>query len=423
MSNNSDRKPFSDLREKAEKKINRSANTSQTNKLQELEHELSVHEVELMMQNEELLETQAQLKSVLKEFKDLFEFSPSGYFILDINGVIKNTNEIACVQFGVSKLKLINQYFSVFIDGETDQDNFYRYRNHVIQTSDTLNFTCEIKRKDETQFSSLIKSTIIKDEQNNFKYLLLLVSDISEIKEHERQIQLALTKAEELNEMKSRFITLASHEFRTPLTVILSSTNLAEQNALSGKEEKMQKHLERIRITINELTMMLDEFLSLEKIENGAIKIIKSTFNLQEFCQEITEDFAVLMKDDQYIDYKHFGEKHIKADLKIIQNIILYILSNASKFSNEDEVINFSTEVENNKVTILIKDHGIGIPENEQKNIFTQFFRAKNAVNIKGAGLKLHIVKRYLELMNGTIDFTSEVNKGTTFRIQFPIND
>ena len=423
MSNKPDQILFSALREKAEKKLNRRVTTSQKNKLQELEHELSVHEVELMMQNEELLETQAKLKSALKEFKDLFEFSPSGYFILDINGVIKNINEIGCVQFGVSKAKLLNQYFSVFIESEAVQDDFYRYRNHVIQTEESLNFSCELKKNDKTLFSSLIKSTIIKDEQNNFKYLLLMVSDITEIKEHERQIQLALSKSEELNEMKSRFITMASHEFRTPLTVILSSANLAEQNAKSGKEDKMKKHLDRIRLTINELTIMLDEFLSLENIENGGVEILYSTFNLQDLCHEIIEDSAILMKDEQSINYKHLGEKNISADLKIIQNIIIYLLSNASKFSTKNQAIDFSTEVKNNKVTIIITDHGIGIPKNEQKNIFTRFFRAKNAVNIKGAGLKLHIVKRYLELINGTIDFTSEVNKGSTFRIQFPIND
>ncbi len=421
---NPKKKSFLDLRKKAENKLSENKGTSQDDVMKELQHELSVHEVELTMQNIELIKTQVKLKSALNEFEELFEFSPQGYFILDIKGGIKKINEIGCIQFGISKAKLINQQFSIFINGEADQDEFYRYRNLALQTEEeTPVLFCEIKRKNGTVFSSLIKCTVIKDEQNKFKYLLLMLSDITDIKNHEREIQSALKKSKELNELQSRFITVASHEFRTPLTVILSSANLAEQNAKQGNEDNMKKHLNRIRSSINEIKDMLDEFLSLEKLENALIESSTIKFNLPDFCANIIENMNSLTKKGQHINYSHTGNENIIGEIKILQNILIYLLSNASKYSSEDKEIDFASIVTTNTVKISIRDYGIGIPKNEQENLFNKFFRAKNAINIKGAGLELYIVKRYLDLIKGTIDFKSKINEGTTFHIQFPLNN
>ncbi|TKB96059.1 PAS domain-containing sensor histidine kinase [Pedobacter cryophilus] len=419
-----DKKYLSGLRKKAENKVKLKNKVSDENQISELEHELNVHEIELSMQNEELLKTQSKLKNALKEFEELFELSPVGYFILDKDGIIKNVNKRGCEKLANVKSEIVGEYFSNFISGEANQDDFYRHRNLVMKTESLQKVGCEIKKGDKNTFSAQITSTVIKDENLKFKHLLSMVSDISEIKKHEHQVELALAKAEELNEMKSKFITMASHEFRTPLTIMLSSISIIEQfKELLPQENRIEKHLNRIKSSINDLTIILDEFLSLEKIETGIIEIKKENFNLPESCEDFLDGFRLLIKKNQTINYIHIGNKVINHDFKIIQFILLNLLSNASKYSIEGTEIDMFTEVSKNKVLIKVKDNGIGISKSEQKNLFTRFFRAQNALHIPGTGLGLIIVKRYLDLIGGTIEINSNINKGTTVTIQFPINN
>lgn len=419
-----DKKYLSGLRKKAENEVKLKNKTSDKNQISELEHELNVQEIELSMQNEELLRTQSKLKNSLTEYEELFELSPVGYFILDKGGIIKNVNKSGCDQLQNIKSEIVGKHFSNFIIGESGQDDFYRHRNLVIKTESLQKVGCEIKKGIINTFSAQITSTVIKDEHLKFKHLLSMVSDISEIKKHEKQVELALAKAEELNDMKSKFITMASHEFRTPLTIMLSSISIIEQfKELLPQENRIEKHINRIKSSINDLTIILDEFLSLEKIETGIIEIKKENFNLPESCEDFLDGFRLLVKKDQTINYIHIGNKVINHDFKIIQFILLNLLSNASKYSPEGKEINMFTEVSKNKVLIKIKDSGIGISKNEQKNLFTRFFRAHNALNIPGTGLGLIIVKRYLDLLGGTIELDSNLNQGTTAIIRFPIKN
>ena len=234
------------------------------------------------------------------------------------------------------------------------------------------------------------------------------------------ELQLALGKEIELNEMKSRFVTMASHEFRTPLSSIMSSASLIGQYYQTSETDKMTKHLTRIKSSVNDLIIMLDDFLSIEKLESGKFEVAKRSFNLPEFCEDVLEDIQAIIKTGQKITYIHIGDKEILADKKIVQHILLNLLSNASKYSDENKEIELYTEVNTKNVYLRIKDHGIGIPEAEHGEVFSRFFRAHNSVNIKGTGLGLNIVKRYVELINGSIKFNSEENEGTTFIVEFP---
>ncbi|AEV98225.1 PAS/PAC sensor signal transduction histidine kinase [Niastella koreensis GR20-10] len=243
------------------------------------------------------------------------------------------------------------------------------------------------------------------------------------VMERTHELTEALAREKELSELKSRFMSIASHEFRTPLTTILSSTSLIEQYTKEEQQESRKKHTERIKSSVKNLTDILSDFLSLDKLEQGKVQVVKEPLDLHELSASIIEELNGVLKKGQVILLFYEGRKKINQDKKILRNVLLNLLSNAIKYSEENKLISLSIEVENNQVLIKVKDEGIGIPEEEQKNLFGKFYRAKNATNIQGTGLGLNIVKRYIELLEGDITFVSRQNEGTVFTVCFRDNE
>lgn len=238
----------------------------------------------------------------------------------------------------------------------------------------------------------------------------------------ERTLELteALEREKGLSELKSRFMSIASHEFRTPLSTILSSTSLIEKYNKEEQTENRKKHTTRIKSAVRNLTDILDDFLSLDKLEQGKVTLTKESLNLNELSGELIEDLNGILKADQSIHLSYNGSFEIMQDKKVLRNVLLNLLSNAIKYSEAGKRIYLLIDNENGIVTIKVKDEGIGIPEDEQKNLFGKFYRAKNAIAIQGTGLGLNIVKRYVELLDGNITFESKLNAGTVFIITFP---
>ncbi|NDK57474.1 hybrid sensor histidine kinase/response regulator [Pontibacter fetidus] len=235
------------------------------------------------------------------------------------------------------------------------------------------------------------------------------------------EIRKALQKEKELHELKSRFVTIASHEFRTPLSTVLSSASLIGKYKTTEDDEKRQKHVERIKSAVSNLTTILNDFLSISRIEEGKIYNVPTTFDLKEFTAEIVDEMQGLVKIGQKIHYHHNSpETIVTLDKQLLKNIILNLLSNASKYSSEGKAIFIDTEVAKSVIYLTVKDAGIGIPETDKAHLFTPFFRAQNVTNIQGTGLGLNIVNRYVDIMGGTLTYESELNEGTTFRIIFP---
>ncbi|MGC1243977.1 MAG: PAS domain-containing sensor histidine kinase [Chryseosolibacter sp.] len=230
----------------------------------------------------------------------------------------------------------------------------------------------------------------------------------------------ALDREREMSELKSRFVSMASHEFRTPLSIVLSSTTLIEQYGIAGKDERIAKHLLRIKSSINNLTNILNDFLSLDKLEQGKVDLEYEIFDMTAFMNEVVEDVSTLRKSDQIINIRHEGENAVLLDQKKLRYILVNLLSNSVKYSPPDTEIIISSENGPERVRIVVQDHGIGIPEEEQKYLYNKFFRAKNTGNVQGTGLGLTIVKRYVELMGGVIEFFSKPGEGTTFTLQVP---
>lgn len=180
--------------------------------------------------------------------------------------------------------------------------------------------------------------------------------------------------------------------------------------------------MERIRTSVKNLIVILDEFLSLDKVEQGKIEIEKEHFDLRDYARELCDEVQGLLKEGQQIKFSFKGQSQLDQDKKILRNIFLNLLSNAIKYSKEHQTIYFDIDIDDRSVGASIRDEGIGIPEEEQRNLFNKFYRAKNARNIQGTGLGLTIVKQYVELLNGHISFFSQANLGTTFKIELPIN-
>lgn len=261
------------------------------------------------------------------------------------------------------------------------------------------------------------------DEEKGVDRVLLVEKNISEQKRAEQDMISALKKERELNELKSRFVSMASHEFRTPLATVLSSINLVSRHAEAGNMESVEKHVGRIKNSIRNLTSILNDFLSLEKLEQGKIQYRPEEFEMCEVVRSVVEDIGAMTKSGQSIRLSCSEESSVVLDQQLLRNILFNLLSNAVKYSKEGTEIGLSVEIADAQLTIRVSDTGIGIPIEEQKHLFERFFRAKNATNIQGTGLGLNIVQKHVELMGGSIGFDSKLNEGTTFTITLPRNN
>ena len=233
------------------------------------------------------------------------------------------------------------------------------------------------------------------------------------------ELSRALSKEKDLGDMKSAFVSMASHEFRTPLSTILSSASLLAKYKLTEEQEKRDKHVQRIKSSVFNLNNILNEFLSLGKIEDGKISSHEALFDIQDLVTQQINEMTEIFKPGQDVKYSHTGIPDVTLDEVLFKNILINLLSNAAKFSGENKPIFVATEVKNGKVKFSIKDQGMGISKKDQEHLFEIFYRATNATNVPGTGLGLHIVAKYVEMMNGKIELKSELDKGTTITIIF----
>ncbi|GAB2981435.1 hypothetical protein GCM10027049_16830 [Mucilaginibacter puniceus] len=367
-------------------------------------------------------------------FKALFQYATVGILVISEGGKIELSNPAVEKLFDYKKAELIGQLVELLIP-EAFRKNHIHHREGYFQKPKArpMGYGLDLyaRKKDGTEFP--VEISLGHYQLGDDQLAVAFITDITErrrssdeletkVKERTLELTQSLEREKELNEMKSRFVAMASHEFRTPLSAILSSLSLAESYSDPEHEDKRKRHINRIRASVKNLTVILDEFLSLEKVEQGKMEIEKELFNFHEFAIDLHEEVQGMLKDGQNINLCYNGKKDIRQDRKILRNIILNLLSNAIKYSKEQQTINFDINVNQQQAVIRVSDEGIGIPEEEQKNLFSKFYRAKNAVNIQGTGLGLTIVKQYVELLNGNISFVSGADLGTTFTIELPTN-
>jgi PAS domain S-box-containing protein len=250
---------------------------------------------------------------------------------------------------------------------------------------------------------------------------LILKEALQKLEESQTELSEALDKEKQLNEIKSRFVSMASHEFRTPLSTILSSATLISKYVQTEENDKRERHLKKIKDSVSHLNGLLEDFLSLGKLEEGKVTVNISSFEVREFIEDIVDEMRAIQKKGQEIIYKYDGAESFIADKRLLKNILINLLSNALKFSKEGSTVWITVHNKGELLFIKIKDEGVGIPDEDQDHLFTTFFRGKNVTNVQGTGLGLPIVKRYLDLLKGDIILESKLNLGTTVSIRLPL--
>jgi len=278
-----------------------------------------------------------------------------------------------------------------------------------------------IEQKEQLEKAAVDIRKLNADLENKVEERTLILKEaLQELEKSQQDLNEALNKEKELNEIKSRFVSTASHEFRTPLSTVLSSAALLAKYVKTEEQDKRERHIRRIKDSVKHLNDLLEDFLSLGKLEEGKVRIKPEPVVVGDFLDEVAEEMKAIAKQDQHILVEWHHEGSFVTDKKLLKNIMINLLSNAVKFSPEDGTIWLRARYESNRLIISVHDQGIGISEEDQQHIFSSFFRGKNAINIQGTGLGLHIVKEYVELLQGAIYLDSKLSAGTTITVDLP---
>ncbi len=383
----------------------------------------------------------------------LFLYATEGILVTDDKGTITKINPSAEKLFGYNLGELIGKKIEILIPSRLSERHVHhrdRFSHNPHARSMGEGMELYGLKKNGTEFpieislspyankegrfviAFIVDTTVRKNSEEKLKNYsdelekqvknrtLILEEAIEELEKTKKELHKALNKERELNELKSRFVSMASHEFRTPLTTMMSSLSLVTKYSEQNDSENQSKHVGKIKASINNLTDILNDFLSVSKLEEGRVEYVPEIINLKEFIPEIISEMQSVTKKGQVIIHTYSGNDAANIDKKLLKNILFNLLSNAIKFSPEQGQIEIITLVTNTEVKILVKDNGIGISKEDQKHLFERFFRAHNATHIQGTGLGLNIVAKYAELMKASINFESEENKGTTFTITIP---
>ena len=304
------------------------------------------------------------------------------------------------------------------VDGETFImalviDNTERVKQQKVIEDLNINLEKKIKLRTKALHATVDKLRELNEE---------LQKEIRKRIRAEKKIKSALQKEIELNELKTKFLSLVSHEFKTPLSGILTSTVLVGKYKEAEQHPKREKHLKTITDKVHYLNAILNDFLSIERIDSGKVNYRFNSFPLSKVVNEAIYNANMLLKAGQKINFPDdIDEYTIYQDEKVLELILSNLINNAIKYSPPDTIIDIEFELTEKHLLFRVSDQGIGIPERDQKHIFERYFRAENALVSQGTGIGLNIVKGHVENLGGTIKFTSTEHKGTTFIVELPI--
>jgi PAS domain S-box-containing protein len=399
----------------------------------------------------------------------LFENATEGIILTNKAGTIILVNPAADKMFGYEKEELIGLPVEILIPEKFKhhhhhlREGFYHQpSNRVMGRNRDLNarkkdgedmpvevslshyerdgelfviaFIIDITRRKEIEINMLNQKTELEKITDKIRLLnaslevkveertLILKEALQKLEQSQQELSEALDKERQLNEIKSRFVSMASHEFRTPLSTVLSSASLLSKYTAADDQGKRDKHIQRIKNSVNHLNDILEDFLSLGKLNEG--KVEKNTYelNLRVVLAETIDEMKGILKKGQRFELFCNGDCFAYTDKKLFKNILINLIGNAIKFSDENKLISIQAKNGVNSALISVTDEGIGISEEDQKHLFSSFFRGTNATNIQGTGMGLHIVQRYVDLLGGQIQIQSQLNKGTTVTFTIPVN-
>lgn len=318
----------------------------------------------------------------------------------DVYGV-KSNCEVFPMEISLTPFEVFgNKYIMAIVYDITS-----RKRNEQIITE--LNDALEKRIVDKTK---ALNTTIAKLKKENKKRI-----------KAENKAKAALSKEKELNDLKSKFLSMVSHEFKTPLSGILTSAILIEKYKLTEQQGNREMHLKTITEKVHFLNSILNDFLSVEKLESGKVNYFPTKFKLSKIVDEVIYDANMQLKEGQKIIYPdNIDALSLYQDEKVLELILTNLVNNSIKYSPENAIIEMTITQNEANTQFSIKDNGIGIPQEDQKNIFNRYFRARNVLLTRGTGIGLNIVKNHLENLKGKVSFKSKENSGTEFSFSIP---
>ncbi|WP_025743257.1 PAS domain-containing sensor histidine kinase [Aquimarina pacifica] len=375
------------------------------------------------------------LQSNENTFDILSEAISEGVIIVDEQQTIVATNSAADEMFGYEKTELKGQPLNILIPQEYRGGHEGHFKNFLKSSEKRqMGRGREIYGVRKCKKTFPVEAGLSPFQIYGKTFIMALVMDITDrkyyteklektVEERTGRLKKALAKEKELNELKTKFLSLVSHEFKTPLSGILTSTTLIGKYTKTEQQDKRDKHLKIIKNKVKYLDNILTDFLSVERLDTGKVNYKISAFPLSKVINEVVYDANMLLKDGQKITYpSDIDDYTIHFDEKILELSLTNLIRNAIKYSGENTTIDLQVGTKDNFFLFKIIDQGIGIPNKEQKFIFNRYFRAENALLDQGTGIGLNIVKSHLENLGGTITFTSVENEGSTFTVQIPIN-
>lgn len=366
--------------------------------------------------------SQVYLDQILSSMSDLL-------IVTNPERIVTKVNQATLNLLGFSEDELLGKSIDLFLSQNTSLSVYTLADNGL-----NLNLETNVLTTEGRAIPVSFSSSAIIDEQGNKQGFVCVARDITEKKKIETamlQVRIAeaakaetdrsLQQEKHLNEMKSKFISIASHEFRTPLTTILSSTELLRDYSYKWTDDRKTQHFQRIVNSIKHMTELLNDVLLIGKAEAGKIEFNPHSIDAVNFCQELIEEIEIITNSHK-IQF-HCDRQYIHAcmDEKLLRHIFSNLLSNAVKYSPKGGTINFELIVQLEKLIFKIQDQGIGIPQAELSQLFDTFHRASNVGTIPGTGLGLAIVKKSVEAHQGQITVESQVGVGTTFQVILPL--
>ena len=371
---------------------------------------------------QQVIDRTAELNNAKERVETILNSTSDAIILTTIDGHIDQSNQAFYDLFGYFYDEEFNWSLSRLVIPE-QQETLKDITQSVVSHRKSQRFEATAVRKDGTQFEAdLMISPVYKRTQDEGSWgLVCSLRDISQRKQIEHELRAALDRERELNELKTRFVSTASHEFRTPLATIMATKNLLLNYWERMDEAKRFQQFEKIDNQINYMTQLMDGVLTLGRMDAGKQPVTLEPLELNIFFAELIEEFQATMPQHQVVSYCEGEPKPLEADRTLMRKIIINLLVNAAKYSESGSTITLGLCYRQHAVEVSVQDEGIGIPENDQKHLFEAFHRAENVGTTSGTGLGLAIVKNAVEAQHGTISVESKINQGTTFTIVFPI--
>lgn len=373
------------------------------------------------------LKAEAELRDSERKLRAILDSALDAVVTINAKGLVTEWNHQAEVIFGYSADEAIGLPLTETIIPPQHHTSHDKGMTHYLKTGEgpVLGQKIEITalRKGGEEFP--IELAIVPVVMKGVHTFTAFMSDITVQKQVHHEMEKALSKERELNELKSRFVAMTSHEFRTPLTTIKQNIDLVSFKLENKHPEDFgdyKKYIDRIESEIRRVTSLMNDILMMGRIDSGKIEVRKAATDLKAFCERIVQQQVSARLDDREIEFEVTGvPRPVNLDADLFDHVIQNLISNAFKYSEGEADPRVTLRYDKLDVVHLhVRDFGIGIPRRDQKGLFQSFYRATNVQNIQGSGLGLSIVKEFVDLHGGIISVKSEANKGSEFVVEIP---